>query len=131
MKVTSKLDRLFAVVGVALVAATFVVLGVSATDNGASGAAAAGPVRSGAEKIVISDFKFMPADISVKAGTKVTFVNQDQAPHTATSDDTKTFDTNSLHKGDEKTVTLSTPGTYTYFCSFHPFMKGTLKVVGQ
>ena len=38
------------------------------------------------------------------------------------------FDTDTLTKGQSKTVILRKPGTYPYVCSFHPFMKGTVTV---
>lgn len=56
----------------------------------------------------------------------MTWVNNDAAPHTATAADA--FDTGSLDKGDSKPVTLSKPGSYSYVCEFHAFMKGTVVV---
>ena len=72
------------------------------------------------------DFKFKPETVTVKAGTKVTWVNNDAAPHTATA--TGAFDTDTLRKGDKKTLKLKKPGTYAYICAFHPFMKATVIV---
>ena len=48
-------------------------------------------------------------------------------PHTATADDSS-FDTGDLDKGDSKSVTFDKPGTFTYYCRFHPFMKATVEV---
>jgi Cupredoxin-like domain len=53
---------------------------------------------------------------------KVTWVNDDQAPHTATSDDGHTVDTGSLKPGRSKTITVGKAGTYSYHCTFHRFM---------
>ena len=70
---------------------------------------------------------FEPEEITVPAGTEVTFTNQDKAAHTATADD-GSFDTEELGKGDSAQTTFDDPGTYTYFCRFHVFMKGTVEV---
>lgn len=93
--------------------------------TGASKPAAAGPAG---DAVAIKDFKFGPPSIAVKAGTKLTFTNEDSAAHTATSTDSGVFDTDKLEQGQKKIVTLSKPGTYAYVCAFHPFMKGTVTV---
>ena len=77
--------------------------------------------------IAISDYSYHPAKISVAAGTKVTFTNHDQTPHTATSTTTG-FDTGTVNPGRSATVDFSKPGTYTYYCQFHAFMRGTIVV---
>src|SRR5690348_3282762 len=78
------------------------------------------------QAIAISGFKYAPATVTVKAGAKVTWTNEDSAPHTATLPGT--FDTGTLQKGGSKTLVLDKPGTYTYVCQFHPFMKGKITV---
>lgn len=80
----------------------------------------------GAVKVDIADFKFVAPMVTVKAGGRVTWTNSDAAPHTATAADM--FDTGTLNKGDSKTLTLPKPGSYSYICTFHPFMKGTVVV---
>jgi plastocyanin len=77
--------------------------------------------------IAIRDYKFAPATLTVKAGARVTWTNSDTAPHTATA--AGTFDTGTLKQGASKTLVLSKPGSYSYVCAFHPFMKGTVEVV--
>lgn len=67
-----------------------------------------------------------PETLTVKAGAKVSWTNRDAAPHTAAAGDT--FDTGTLQKGDEKTLTLQPPGTFAYICTIHPFMKATVIV---
>jgi plastocyanin len=98
--------------------------------NGASGVAS--PAASGAgatstSAVEINDFAFNPATIEVPVGTTVTWTNQDSAPHTATADD-GSFDTGRLDQGQRGSVTFDQPGTYTYICTFHPNMKGTVVV---
>ncbi len=78
---------------------------------------------------------YVPTDLSVKKGETVTVVNNDNAPHTATSgngpdDAGQVFDTSLLMAGESETIDTSTmePGEYPYFCTVHPFQKGTLTV---
>ena len=70
----------------------------------------------------IVNFTYKPAVAAVRGGGSVTWTNRDQAPHTATSDHRRSFDTGTLRLGDSKTVRLDRPGTYSYFCEFHRFM---------
>jgi plastocyanin len=81
---------------------------------------------SGEAKIV--DFDFSPRTLTVEAGTKVTWTNTGERPHTAT-DRGGTFDTRPIAPGASAEVTLSTPGTYFYFCRINPAkMNGVLTV---
>ena len=84
-------------------------------------AAAAGPVE-----IKIDNYSFTPADITVAAGTTVTWVNRDDVPHTVRNND-GTLKTKALDTDDKFSMTFDKPGTYEYFCSIHPKM--TAKVV--
>jgi plastocyanin len=80
----------------------------------------------GQAKIV--DFSYSPGRITVQAGTEVTWTNTGQRPHTAT-DRGGTFDTRPISPGASAKVTLSTPGTYFYFCRINPAkMNGVLVV---
>jgi plastocyanin len=81
---------------------------------------------SGIVKIDISDFTYRPETVTVRAGSRVRWVNDDTAPHTATA--AGAFDTGALRKGDSKVLTLDKAGSYSYVCEFHPFMKGTVVV---
>jgi plastocyanin len=74
------------------------------------------------------DFDFAPRRLTVPAGTTVTWTNGGQRPHTAT-DRGGTFDTRPIAPGASARVTLSTPGTYFYFCRINPArMNGVLTV---
>jgi plastocyanin len=88
---------------------------------------AAAPAAKPADEIVIKDFEYGPPSASVKPGSKVTFVNRDSAPHTATVKGGG-FDTGNLDKGQSKAITVDKPGTYDYVCEFHAFMKGKVTV---
>lgn len=83
-------------------------------------------VRS--EKVVISDFSYQPETVTIQAGGKVIWQNEDSIEHTATLDD-GSFTTGPLAEGKLKSETFKTPGTYAYHCEIHPQMKGTVEVV--
>jgi len=118
------------VVTPAAAAAFLLLAGCGGGSSSATPAAASKTTKpAGSARIAISNFKFKPPAIQVKVGAKLTFTNNDSSPHTATSRDGKAFDTGTLKQGATKTVTVSKPGTYAYFCSFHPFMNATVKVV--
>lgn len=78
-------------------------------------------------KVKISDFSFAPATLTVPAGTTVTWDNEDEEPHLVV-DSGKAFTSEALDTGDRYSFTFTTPGKYTYFCSIHPHMVGTIIV---
>ena len=79
--------------------------------------------------VEIDNFTFKPATLEVSAGTKVTWTNKDDVPHTATSSDDKPlFDSKTLDTDDHYSFTFTTPGTYKYYCKVHPHMTGTITV---
>jgi plastocyanin len=82
---------------------------------------------AGKNAVTIQNFAFSPATITVKAGDAITWTNQDSVGHSATADD-NSFDTGVLSQGQSKAITFSKPGTYSYHCSVHPNMKGTVVV---
>jgi plastocyanin len=86
------------------------------------------PAASGHVEVAIKNYAFKPVDLTVKAGSKVTFANDDQTAHTATSKTSGVFDTGAIQPGKSATVTLSKPGTYTYYCQFHAFMTAKITV---
>jgi plastocyanin len=81
-----------------------------------------------AEKVEIVDFAYDPDPATIQEGGKVIWINRDSAPHSATADD-GSFDTGILEEGKLKSETFKEPGEYSYFCTVHPDMHGTVKVV--
>ena len=77
--------------------------------------------------VSIEDFFFSPANMTVAPGTTVTWVNNGQAPHTSTADD-GTWDSGTLQPGKSFSFTFNQAGTYTYHCTIHPNMTGTITV---
>jgi plastocyanin len=78
-------------------------------------------------EIVIANFSFEPATLTVKAGTTVTWVNRDDEPHTATAND-KRFNSKTLDTGDRFSQKFDAPGVYNYYCALHPHMTGKIIV---
>ncbi len=80
--------------------------------------------------VVIKNFAFSPSAITIKAGTSVTWINQDGTDHTVESDpgSAVTFASRNLPDGGSFSFSFSKPGTYTYHCSIHPSMTGTITV---
>ncbi|MBV9174250.1 MAG: cupredoxin domain-containing protein [Chloroflexi bacterium] len=78
--------------------------------------------------VTIQKFAFSPASMTIHAGDSVTWTNNDAVAHTTTSDDKSSWDSKEIQPNTTFTHTFSQPGTYTYHCSVHPFMKGTIEV---
>jgi len=78
--------------------------------------------------IHIKNFKFNPTPAKIHAGDRVTFVNDDNEAHTATADD-KSFDSEGLDTGGTWQHVFTKPGTISYFCELHPYMKATIVVL--
>ena len=98
-----------------------VIMGISSPRVAvrAEGKSAPGP------QIKIDNFSFGP-DLSVPAGTTVTWTNNDDVPHVVASD-SKLFKSQPLDTDDHFSYTFTKPGTYVYYCMIHPRM--TAKVV--
>src|SRR5215212_5007854 len=79
--------------------------------------------------VSIKNFAFDPANATVAPGTTVTWVNNDQVPHTATAND-GAFDSGTLQPGQSYSFAFDKPGTYAYHCNIHPYMTGTVTVSG-
>jgi len=76
--------------------------------------------------VKISNFTFNPPQLTVKAGTTLTWTNDDDIPHTIVSP--PTIRSKALDSDDKFSFTFTTPGTYKYFCGLHPHMTGTIVV---
>jgi plastocyanin len=82
------------------------------------------PDQSG-KVVIIKDFVFIPAEITISKGETVTWINQDSVPHTATG---SKFDSGYMGIGATFKFTFNEAGTFDYICTFHPFMKGKVIV---
>lgn len=97
----------------------------SASDGPTRGAGGSTPAAEA--RVRIEDFAFSPESLTVAAGTRVTWVNRDTAPHTATDND-KRFNSGALDTGDEFSFVFKDKGDYAYYCALHPQMRGRVKV---
>jgi plastocyanin len=77
--------------------------------------------------VLIASFAFSPSSLTVKVGDTVTWTNNDSASHTVVADD-GSFKSADLGQGASYQFTFKTAGTYTYKCSIHPSMTGTIVV---
>ena len=100
---------------------------LAATVFAAAATLPAASARAPETEVKIDNFAFAPQRIVVQAGTTVTWINADDAPHTVASS-TKVFKSGALDTEDKFSFTFTTPGTYEYFCSLHPHMTGTVVV---
>ena len=76
----------------------------------------------------MSGLAFSPAAVTVPAGSMVTWTNKEDAPHTITSKGTGSLRSKNLKKGDSYTYMFMTPGVFSYYCTVHPNMMGTVTV---
>lgn len=85
------------------------------------------PAPAAPVSVAISNFAFVPANLTIKKGTTVTWTNTDDAQHTVTGD-TSGPASSLLAKGSTYSFTFAAAGTVSYHCSPHPFMHGTITV---
>jgi plastocyanin len=87
------------------------------------------PAYAEDSQISIKDHLFTPSTLTISAGTKVTWTNHDQDPHTVVeSGAPKPFHSSALDTNDTFSYTFTEPGTYKYFCTLHPTMAGKVVV---
>lgn len=96
------------------------------------GAAVARPARAPigtapTHVVEIRNFAFVPAHMEVARGDTVIWINRDAAPHTAT-DSLARWDSGELRAGDRWTWVASEAGRFSYDCTYHPSMRGTITV---
>ena len=111
-------------VAAAVVAAAALLLSHGSGTSGAAPVARAGHIE-------ILNFAYAPTPVTAQVGSTVVFTNDESVEHTATSDSEGVFDTGTLTKGQSVSIVLNKVGTFSYHCSFHAFMHGTLKVIAR
>ena len=86
---------------------------------------------SGSTDVIIRDFAFSPAIITVSANSIVKWTNTGESTHTVTSTATPVngaFNSSSMTTGSSACFNFTTAGTYSYHCAIHTFMTGTVSV---
>ena len=123
----------------ALLAASCLALSIAACSTGSTAssspsmvAPSAAPSGAPADAITIKGFEFDPPRLTVKAGSIVTWTNEENSLHTVTSgapdDRSGLFDSGEFDTGKTFEFTFSNTGTYAYFCDRHEFMRGEVVV---
>jgi plastocyanin len=82
----------------------------------------------GATEVAMEGIKFEPAEVSIKAGDTVTWVNDDTVGHDVTGDEFKSGEPGAMQNGDTFEHTFDTAGSFDYVCTVHPGMEGTVEV---
>ena len=92
------------------------------------GASSAAPAE--VQQIKISKFKFEPAEVTVKPGTRIRWVNLDDTPHTvqSTQGQEKVIASKAMDTDDTYELVINKEGDFSYFCTVHPFMTGIIHV---
>ena len=84
-------------------------------------------VAAATENVTIVDFEFTPASITIQQGDTVTWTNDGPTAHSATASD-GSFDTGIFSAGGSRSETFDEAGTFSYICTPHPNMTGTITV---
>lgn len=92
-----------------------------------AGSALLASAQNQTSAVAIDNFTFNPQNLTVKAGTTVTWTNKDDIPH-AIAAVGKQFKSKTMDTDNSYSFTFTTPGTYAYFCSLHPHMTGTIVI---
>lgn len=101
-----------------------------APSGGGSEAAKPKAHKSASASVTMGDLFFSPTSVTIAVGDTVTWRNTGQAPHNATADD-GSFSTPNLNNGQSASHTFSQAGTFSYICTIHPQMKGTIRVLAS
>jgi len=110
----------------ALVAAVLTAAVTARTDPMTQGSPTPGPT-SAPIAVKIVNFAFSPQKVVIPVGGSVTWTNNDDVAHTATASD-NSFDSGNLANGQSWTHVFTKAGKYSYICSYHPNMTGTIVV---
>ena len=84
------------------------------------------------KEVMIENYKYSPAALTVAVGDTVKWTNMDTAPHTVTvTSGPVKFNSGNLAKGESFSYTFKTAGTYKYYCAVHPDMTASVTVTGS
>ena len=77
--------------------------------------------------VEIKKFAFEPKEITVAPGSKVVFINRDETPHQIKAGD-GSFTSKALDTDDRHEQVFAKEGDFSYVCTLHPFMTGSVHV---
>jgi plastocyanin len=107
-----------------VVVSTLFVVSASGAHKHPTAKAQKKPTRT----VLIKNFSFQPAHITIKRGTKVRWINKDSIEHTATANNGRSFNSGLLSKGERYSHTFKRVGKKGYHCKPHPHMRGSVVV---
>ena len=127
-----KTSRIFTWVGLGCLATAIAVVGFFAftgDEDGPRRNLRQTPVVSDESQVTVDvvDNDFEPKHLTVRPGTEVVWKFEGRAAHDVTSDE-GAFESDTMRRGDEFVLTFDDPGTYTYYCTLHHAMQGTVVV---
>jgi plastocyanin len=111
-------------VGALVVVGTLFAVAVAGAQKHPTAKAQKHPTRT----VLIQDFRFKPAHITIKRGMKVRWINKDSTAHTVTANKKRSFDSGRLGKGQRYKHTFKSVGKKWYHCKIHPHMRGSVVV---
>jgi plastocyanin len=112
-----------------LALAMFVVLALLSSTHGKdSQTRDSAPVRATKTEVTIDNFSFSPNTLTLSVGATVTWINHDNVPHVVSSTGNQFKESTVLKTGQTFSHSFMATGTYSYFCSIHPRMTGTIIV---
>lgn len=124
---------LAAIIVIVLVIAAVVILGgksknATSTSSKSSSTSVSNAVAT--DSVTIQNYAFSPTTIKVKAGTTVTWTNQDAVQHNIIANNASAAAPNGplIGRGETYKFTFTKAGTYTYYCMPHPYMHGIVEV---
>lgn len=131
--------RQFALLALVLVTGVFAIAGCGSSGGGDSSSnptpsAKTEPSSTGSTKaaggaqVNMKNIQYVPAQITVKRGEKITWTNTDSVAHTVTAQKGATFDSGTLDVGSSFSFTPKNAGAIAYVCQIHPNQKGTITV---
>ena len=106
----------------------------SGGNGGGDEASTVGPSgksgKDNVEKVEMKDINYVPAQVTIPAGTTIQWTNNDSVAHTVTKGDGPgpKFDSKTIDQGDTFERNFTNKGTINYFCTIHPNQKGTITV---
>jgi plastocyanin len=107
-----------------VVVSTLLIVSASGAHKHPTAMAQKHPTRT----VSIQNFSFKPANITIKRGTKVKWINKDSTAHTATANNGRSFDSGRLGPGQRYSHTFKSAGKKSYHCEIHPDMRGSVVV---
>jgi plastocyanin len=123
VRLMRRIILLMTLVAVVVVSALVVVSAAGAQKHPAAQAQ-----KHSTRTVVIKNFQFKPAKITIKRGMRVRWINRDSTAHTATANNGRSFDSGRLRPGERYTHTFKSAGKKPYHCEIHPDMKGRITV---